>query len=59
MLNYQSTSFYDALYIRDLLNLQPAPEFERWLSDMGLMDDHGQMHAIEQLGQRHRLLGAG
>ena len=32
MLNYQSTSFHDALYIRRLLNLRPAPEFEQWLS---------------------------
>jgi ethanolamine ammonia-lyase large subunit len=31
MLNYQSTSFHDALYIRQLLGLRPAPEFERWL----------------------------
>ncbi len=32
MLNYQSTSFHDALYIRRLLGLKPAPEFEQWLS---------------------------
>ena len=31
MLNYQSTSFHDALYIRKLLSLRPAPEFESWL----------------------------
>jgi ethanolamine ammonia-lyase large subunit len=31
MLNYQSTSFHDALYLRALLNLRPAPEFEVWL----------------------------
>ena len=31
MLNYQSTSFHDALYIRKLLGLKPAPEFEKWL----------------------------
>ena len=31
MLNYQSTSFHDALYLRTLLNLRPAPEFEAWL----------------------------
>jgi ethanolamine ammonia-lyase large subunit len=31
MLNYQSTSFHDALYIRRLLNLRPAPEFEDWM----------------------------
>jgi ethanolamine ammonia-lyase large subunit len=31
MLNYQSTSFHDALYLRRLLGLKPAPEFEAWL----------------------------
>jgi ethanolamine ammonia-lyase large subunit len=32
MLNYQSTSFHDALYLRRLLGLRPAPEFEEWLA---------------------------
>jgi len=32
MLNYQSTSFHDALYLRALLGLRPAPEFEEWLA---------------------------
>jgi ethanolamine ammonia-lyase large subunit len=36
MLNYQSTSFHDALYVRRLLGLQPAPEFEHWLRRMGI-----------------------
>jgi ethanolamine ammonia-lyase large subunit len=31
MLQYQSTSFHDALYLRSVLNLRPAPEFEAWL----------------------------
>ncbi len=31
MLNYQSTSFHDALYMRRVLGLRPAPEFEAWL----------------------------
>ncbi len=31
MLHYQSTSFHDALYVRSLLGLKPAPEFEEWL----------------------------
>jgi ethanolamine ammonia-lyase large subunit len=38
MLNYQSTSFHDALYLRTLLSLRPAPEFEAWLLSMGLFD---------------------
>ena len=36
MLNYQSTSFHDALYVRRLLGLRPAPEFEAWLQSMGI-----------------------
>lgn len=32
MLNYQSTSFHDALYLRRVLSLRPAPEFEAWLA---------------------------
>ncbi|MDB5271864.1 MAG: eutB [Chitinophagaceae bacterium] len=38
MLNYQSTSFHDALYARQLLGLRPAPEFEEWLLKMGIMN---------------------
>jgi ethanolamine ammonia-lyase large subunit len=38
MLNYQSTSFHDALYIRDLLGLKRAPEFDDWLLRAGLAD---------------------
>ena len=36
MLGYQSTSFHDALYLRGVLGLRPAPEFEAWLAKMGL-----------------------
>jgi ethanolamine ammonia-lyase large subunit len=46
MLGYQSTSFHDALYLREVLGLRPAPEFEAWLQAMGVMDE------------RHRLLPA-
>lgn len=38
MLNYQSTSFHDALYIRDLFGLKRAPEFDDWLARAGLAD---------------------
>ncbi len=38
MLNYQSTSFHDALYIRDLFGLRRAPEFDDWLVRTGLAD---------------------
>ncbi|WP_247422735.1 ethanolamine ammonia-lyase subunit EutB [Ralstonia pseudosolanacearum] len=36
MLNYQTTSFHDALYVRRVLGLRPAPEFEDWLARMGI-----------------------
>jgi ethanolamine ammonia-lyase large subunit len=38
MLNYQSTSFHDALYIRELFGLKRAPEFDDWLLRTGLAD---------------------
>ena len=41
MLGYQSTSFHDALYLRDLLGLKRAPEFDAWLLRMGLADAAG------------------
>jgi ethanolamine ammonia-lyase large subunit len=41
MLNYQSTSFHDALYVRKVLGLRPAPEFEEWLDAMGLFGHGG------------------
>lgn len=36
MLNYQTTSFHDALYARRVLGLRPAPEFEAWLARVGI-----------------------
>ncbi|CAM3760780.1 ethanolamine ammonia-lyase subunit EutB [Vibrio aquimaris] len=39
MLNYQTTSFHDALYARKVLGLKPSPEFERWLIKMHIFDD--------------------
>ncbi|MBP7283350.1 MAG: ethanolamine ammonia-lyase subunit EutB [Leptospiraceae bacterium] len=39
MLNYQSTSFHDALYVRQVLGLKPAPEFEDWLLNMQILDE--------------------
>ena len=43
MLNYQSTSFHDALYLRELLGLRRAPEFEAWLERMGIADAAGSL----------------
>jgi len=55
MLNYQSTSFHDALYVRRLLGLKPAPEFEEWLSRMNIMRN---MIPIEQTGNHLPFEGA-
>jgi len=55
MLSYQSTSFHDALYVREALNLRPAPEFEAWLLRMGMMDAHGRMNS-RLGGEARRLL---
>jgi ethanolamine ammonia-lyase large subunit len=47
MLNYQSTSFHDALYVRKLLGLKPAPEFEKWLQDFGIMNEEQEISSLE------------
>jgi ethanolamine ammonia-lyase large subunit len=41
MLNYQTTSFHDALYLRKTLGLRPTPEFEAWLQTMGIAQAAG------------------
>ncbi|PZX19047.1 ethanolamine ammonia-lyase heavy chain [Palleronia aestuarii] len=41
MLNYQTTSFHDALYLRRALDLSPAPEFRAWLERMAILDPDG------------------
>ncbi|WP_263264230.1 ethanolamine ammonia-lyase subunit EutB [Pseudomonas sp. RIT-PI-S] len=41
MLNYQTTSFHDALYVRQVLGLRPAPEFEAWLARTGILQQQG------------------
>jgi len=43
MLNYQSTSFHDALYLRQALGLKHAPEFESWLQRMRIVDESGRL----------------
>ena len=43
MLNYQSTSFHDQLYVRELLDLKRAPEFEAWLQSSGISDANGRL----------------
>jgi len=43
MLNYQSTSFHDALYVRSVLGLKRAPEFEAWLRKMQIVDENDRL----------------
>jgi ethanolamine ammonia-lyase large subunit len=47
MLGYQSLSFHDALFLRRSLGLRPAPEFERWLLDLGLLAEDGSVRDID------------
>ena len=54
MLNYQSTSFHDALYLRQVLGLRPAPEFEAWLAQMGIVEDGTRLRSV---ASGHPLLG--
>ncbi len=53
MLNYQTTSFHDALYLRKVLGLRAAPEFEAWLKQMNIMDEKGN---VQPITQAHRML---
>ena len=46
MLNYQSTSFHDALYVREVLGLRRAPEFEAWLQSMQIVDAKGALLSV-------------
>jgi ethanolamine ammonia-lyase large subunit len=39
MLSYQTTSFHDIASLRELFRLRPAPEFEAWMEDVGLMSE--------------------
>ena len=55
MLNYQSTSFHDALYLRSTLGLKRAPEFDAWLAKMAITEASGQLRPI---GRGHDLLRA-
>lgn len=48
MLNYQSTSFHDALYLRKALGLKRAPEFELWLQQMGITDAMGRLMSPQE-----------
>lgn len=56
MLNYQSTSFHDAIYLRNVLGLKPAPEFEAWLKRQQIWD--GQLINTTNFQQLNYLLQA-
>ncbi len=58
MLSYQSTSFHDAHYVRQVLGAKPAPEFAAWLERMGISGADGKLRATagDSALLRHRLL---
>ena len=43
VLAYQTSSFHDALYLRQILNLRPAPEFELWLNNKGIFNGQNRL----------------
>ncbi|MEJ2424016.1 MAG: ethanolamine ammonia-lyase subunit EutB [Candidatus Thiodiazotropha sp.] len=54
MLNYQTTSFHDALYARRVLGLKPAPEFDAWLKRMEILSNDDQFTLNHQISHRFR-----
>lgn len=56
MLGYQSLSFHDALYVRRVLGLRPAPEFEAWLQRLGMADERGRVLPVDLSGSPLRAL---
>ncbi|AXX90214.1 ethanolamine ammonia lyase large subunit [Arcobacter suis] len=52
MLNYQTTSFHDALYARRVLNLKPAPEFMAWLEKMEIFKNMDKFILNEKMPQK-------
>ncbi|KZF08438.1 MAG: ethanolamine ammonia-lyase subunit EutB [Rhodococcus sp. (in: high G+C Gram-positive bacteria)] len=56
MLGYQSLSFHDVLYVRQVLGLKPAPEFAAWLDRLGMVDSTGRILDIDAVGSPLRAL---
>ncbi|MFD4182174.1 ethanolamine ammonia-lyase subunit EutB [Rhodococcus sp. NPDC058514] len=56
MLGYQSLSFHDALYVRQVLGLRPAPEFEAWLQRLGMTDAAGRVLPVDAAASPLRAL---
>ncbi len=50
MLNYQTTSFHDALFVRQVMNKKPAPEFEHWLIKHKIFNSQGELSDQSHLG---------
>jgi ethanolamine ammonia-lyase large subunit len=58
MLNYQSLSYHDILYLRSTFGVRAAPEFEAWLERMGMLDMAGRMKLpTPQNAMLKRLIG--
>ncbi|MGW0041531.1 ethanolamine ammonia-lyase subunit EutB, partial [Rhodococcus sp. NPDC003348] len=57
MLGYQSLSFHDVLYARQIANLRPAPEFEEWLRRQGMADAAGRVLPVDVAASPLRALG--
>ena len=57
MLNYQSLSFHDILYLRQVQGRRPAPEFEAWLQAMGIIE-RTEPFTLSQTMKLDRLLQA-
>jgi ethanolamine ammonia-lyase large subunit len=49
MLNYQTTSFHDALYVRKVLGSRPSPEFEEWLHEHRIFEPGGELRLADQV----------
>ncbi|WP_204801005.1 ethanolamine ammonia-lyase subunit EutB [Mycobacterium riyadhense] len=58
MLGYQSLSFHDPLYVRQVLGLRPAPEFEAWLAALGMVDANGRVLPVDLATSPLRALAA-
>ena len=59
MLHYQSLSYHDALYARQVLGLKPAPEFADWLDRMSLLTADGRIRELDHDSAALRALTAG
>ena len=57
MLGYQSTSFHDAQFLRQTLGLRPAPEFEQWLHERGVVDERERVQSVEEVARAVALDG--